>query len=350
MYLNLEACYDYMRKLQDAINSKASASALAGLERMMSAMASECVALGPSSSEQLLGGGKDGALTGSRLCQPEFWSGLRGGARGGGGGGVGGGARVSPSSGPSYVLQAPPQHLLLQQQPLESGFSPSPAATALDPRSGPSQMAFGAPSFSGPSSSYGLPTQQQQQQQPGFSSPHPSSPSRSAGQVLVPTPSSASSSAGPSPYLLQYQQQLLMGTAGTTKRSASSFASPSAPNSPNYHLHLGGGNGAGSPSGAYSPGSATAGRTRPATAAVSSSSRPMSSRPPSSSTHRGGAQVMPTLAVPAAQSPRISPTFQPTQISPPANFYKVISFIGKGADCCYVCRPPASGSLMLCSL
>lgn len=70
VYVNLEQAFDYLRKLQDAVNSKASANAVHGLERILGAMAHEMLLLGPASDLN----GRDGALSGSRLSTPEFWA------------------------------------------------------------------------------------------------------------------------------------------------------------------------------------------------------------------------------------------------------------------------------------
>ena len=72
VYVNLEQAFDYLRKLQDAVNSKATTNAVHGLEKVLGAMAHECLLLGPSSELN----GRDGALSGSRLSTTEFWSSL----------------------------------------------------------------------------------------------------------------------------------------------------------------------------------------------------------------------------------------------------------------------------------
>ena len=71
VFANLEACFDYLRKLQEGINGKAAAAAVSGLDRTLRAMARECLKLGPS---QDLMTRKDGALTGSKLCKCRIYA------------------------------------------------------------------------------------------------------------------------------------------------------------------------------------------------------------------------------------------------------------------------------------
>ncbi|GAX83361.1 hypothetical protein CEUSTIGMA_g10786.t1 [Chlamydomonas eustigma] len=69
VFMNLETTFDYMRRLQEAVNGKASAYVVARLDQTLRAMGKECLIMGPALD--LLG--KDGALTGSKLCDPDFW-------------------------------------------------------------------------------------------------------------------------------------------------------------------------------------------------------------------------------------------------------------------------------------
>ena len=67
VFSNLEACFDYLRKLQEGINGKATAAAVSGLDRTLRAMAREFIKLGPS--QDIMMGRKDGPLNGSKLCK-----------------------------------------------------------------------------------------------------------------------------------------------------------------------------------------------------------------------------------------------------------------------------------------
>jgi len=68
VFSNLEACFDYLKKLHEGVNSKATAAAVSGLDRSLRAMAREFVKLGPS-HDAAVTGRKDGPLTGSKLCK-----------------------------------------------------------------------------------------------------------------------------------------------------------------------------------------------------------------------------------------------------------------------------------------
>ena len=69
VFRNLEVSFDYLRKLQEGVNGKAAADVVSGLDRALRAMARECMALGPSLAQDVVGGSKDGPLTGSKLCE-----------------------------------------------------------------------------------------------------------------------------------------------------------------------------------------------------------------------------------------------------------------------------------------
>lgn len=92
---NLESAFEYLRKLQETMDTKASVMAVAGLDRVLRAMARECTSLGPAQDLT----GRDGALTGSRLCAPDFWSALLGDVAAGSGAGGTGGYEALPSPG-----------------------------------------------------------------------------------------------------------------------------------------------------------------------------------------------------------------------------------------------------------
>ena len=69
VFRNLEVSFDYLRKLQEGVNGKAAADVVSGLDRALRAMARECMTLGPSLAQDVVGGSKDGPLTGSKLCE-----------------------------------------------------------------------------------------------------------------------------------------------------------------------------------------------------------------------------------------------------------------------------------------
>ncbi|KAG1654780.1 hypothetical protein FOA52_008965, partial [Chlamydomonas sp. UWO 241] len=69
-FSNFESVFDFLKTLQEGVNSKAAAGAVEGLDRALRSIARECMQLGPSTSIT----GRDGAFTGSPLSSASFWS------------------------------------------------------------------------------------------------------------------------------------------------------------------------------------------------------------------------------------------------------------------------------------
>jgi len=68
-YRNLEAVFDYLRRLQEAVNGKGSAAALSALDRMLRSLGREMCALGVGP----IGGKEAGILFNTKIGSIDFW-------------------------------------------------------------------------------------------------------------------------------------------------------------------------------------------------------------------------------------------------------------------------------------
>lgn len=141
-YRNLESVFDYLKRLQEAVNSKGSGEALAHVDRMLRSLGKEMCALGVGPST----GVEAGMLYNTKIGSIELWAPfLLSGA--GGSQGLGGARASSPPRVPNTSQQS---QLQSQQQRVTGGSAAGKRPTTASPKLAP--LSGGSPVPSPPAS------------------------------------------------------------------------------------------------------------------------------------------------------------------------------------------------------